>query len=214
MGAYQIGRIEEPWTNFTPPIRGGIFESVDHDNPEPESSVEPDLSPLNSSATGLDTLIDGHHDHRIDYADPSVEGSRPRFSSKEFDDYSVAHQSTIAGKATPKVLFRDGQTRKEYTSELVTQERDASASKYPSLDVETQRAIVQKYQALHERVKNEGFYDCPYTEYGKDAVRWVILFSLAVVALRSGWYITSAVFLGLFWVSPPLHKFAGCSSTD
>ncbi|KAK5147593.1 hypothetical protein LTR04_000801 [Oleoguttula sp. CCFEE 6159] len=70
---------------------------------------------------------------------------------------------------------------------------------YPSLSPETQRSITRKYQQLHQTAKDEGFYDCPYIEYGKEIARYSTLFALFIVALRAEWYITSAVFLGLFW---------------
>lgn len=36
MSRYRIGRIEGRWTNFVPPIRGGIYRAYDKD----ESDVE------------------------------------------------------------------------------------------------------------------------------------------------------------------------------
>ena len=92
------------------------------------------------------------------------------------------------------------QTREEYTAQVMQQEIDDNIAAYPSLDADTQRVITLKYQALHERVKNEGYYDCRYIEYGKEAIRYSTLFATFLFALHSKWYITSAVFLGLFWV--------------
>jgi delta8-fatty-acid desaturase len=74
---------------------------------------------------------------------------------------------------------------------------------YPSLDAATQRAITKRYQALHERVKNEGYYDCRYVEYGKEFLRYSFLFGCFFGLLQAGWYIPSACFLGAFWVCHP-----------
>jgi len=78
---------------------------------------------------------------------------------------------------------------------------DSDKRDYPSLDDETQRNISAKFRALHKRVKDEGYYQCRYSEYAKELVRYSIFFSLFLVTLRGGWYWTSAAFLGLFWVS-------------
>ncbi|CAK7229920.1 hypothetical protein SCUCBS95973_007394 [Sporothrix curviconia] len=76
-------------------------------------------------------------------------------------------------------------------------ERDSLA--YPSVDPARQQAIVQRYRAMHQRIQDEGWYECPYGEYAKEMARYTTLFVLFLVALNAGWYISSAVCLGLFW---------------
>ena len=71
---------------------------------------------------------------------------------------------------------------------------------YPSVDQETQQGIVTKYRELHGRVKTEGYYDCRYREYAKELFRYITIFAVFLACLHAGWYITSASFLGLFWV--------------
>jgi delta8-fatty-acid desaturase len=70
----------------------------------------------------------------------------------------------------------------------------------PSLDVATQKAITDDYRALHQRFKDEGLYQCRYSEYGKECIRYSALFIAFGYFLYTRWYMTSAVFLGLFWV--------------
>ncbi|KAF5643059.1 delta-5 delta-6 fatty acid desaturase [Fusarium sp. NRRL 25303] len=70
---------------------------------------------------------------------------------------------------------------------------------YPSLDTRVQDEIARKYQLLHQRIHDEGLYQCPYVEYGKEMMRYTTLFTLFGVLFYNQWYITSAVFLGLFW---------------
>ncbi|KXX77529.1 Delta(8)-fatty-acid desaturase [Madurella mycetomatis] len=79
------------------------------------------------------------------------------------------------------------------------QEAHRDLAGYPSLDPAVQRDIAQKYRKLHQRLHDEGFYDCPYLEYAKEMARYTTLFALSMLALRHEWYMTSAVFLGLFW---------------
>lgn len=86
-----------------------------------------------------------------------------------------------------------------YTAREVQDAVDADVAKYPSLDAATQREITNKFRILHQRVHDEGFYDCRFVEYAKEMVRYASLFALFVVFLRKEWYFVSACFLGLFW---------------
>ena len=87
----------------------------------------------------------------------------------------------------------------DYTSSQVRQDVEADLAKYPSLDADTQQNIALKFQALHQRVKDENFYDCRFSEYGKEILRYATLFALFLFLLHRGWYTTSACVLGLFW---------------
>jgi delta8-fatty-acid desaturase len=71
----------------------------------------------------------------------------------------------------------------------------------PSLDAETQQQIIMDYRALHEQIKAEGLYQCNYSAYGWESIRYGTLFTAFAFLLYSEWYLTSALFLGLFWVS-------------
>ncbi|UKZ52671.1 hypothetical protein TrVGV298_006452 [Trichoderma virens] len=62
-----------------------------------------------------------------------------------------------------------------------------------------QQGVVNRYRALHQQIRDEGLYNCRYVEYGKEMLRYTTLFMCFLFALRHGWYMTSAVFLGLFW---------------
>ena len=86
----------------------------------------------------------------------------------------------------------------------VEQAFDVDVKDYPSVDRGTQQRIVRKYRELHNKVKREGYYHCQYKEYAKELSRYVTIFAIFLVSLRAGWYITSAAFLGLFWVRDSL----------
>lgn len=91
-------------------------------------------------------------------------------------------------------------TTAEYTAWAVQLGVDRGVRDYPSVDPAVQQDIVEKYRIMHDKVRDEGLYDCPYVEYGKEICRYLTLFSLFLTFLHNEWYITSAVFLGLFWV--------------
>jgi delta8-fatty-acid desaturase len=86
-----------------------------------------------------------------------------------------------------------------YTTNEIEKEIAADVAKYPSLDSATQRDITLKFRALHQRVHDEGYYDCRYIEYGKEMARYSALFALFIFFLKMEYYTTSACFLGLWW---------------
>ena len=206
MNKYRIGRIAaEPWVNFTPPIRGGIYrDDTEAAQYKPDNEDGDDIGSywsssqesLNSSTTSLDSItpgdvshsdiINSHFHKRVDHYPLSITQDR----TKERMDTSSNTQLNDHQRLSPK----------DYTSSAVQEAIDNDIRDNPSLDAETQREITLKYQILHQRVKDEGFYDCHYIEYGKEIIRYTLLFSIFLACLRAEWYLTSACFLGLFWV--------------
>jgi delta8-fatty-acid desaturase len=94
--------------------------------------------------------------------------------------------------------------RVQYAIEQEEREIEEGIRDNPSLDVETQKRIIDDYRALHQQFKDEGLYQCRYSEYAKESIRYGALFIAFGYFLYIKWYMTSAVFLGLFWVS--LHE--------
>ncbi|MCJ1290931.1 hypothetical protein MMC34_002473 [Xylographa carneopallida] len=217
MAVFRIGRIQPPWINLTPPIRGGVFrkyqdeeESISSRSDDEEPPLASDLASVNSSTTSLELSVD---DELKSYNEPLI-----RSSSKtiECDGYGsdngceINQRRAFQAKAdafelyselkglTGRPLLQD-QTRDAFTTQTMQDEINRDLESYPSLDSATQQNITKKYQALHQRIKDEGYYDCRYMEYGKEFVRYSFLFALFLVSLRAEWYMTSAVFLALFW---------------
>lgn len=206
MNKYRIGRIAGPWVNFTPPIRGGIYrdniepaqyKSEDEDGDDAGSYWSSCQESLNSSTTSLDSITNGDLSHS------AIISSRLNKGLDQYSAYAKPDRDTEGGHISSNAQGNDhqGLSAKQYTSYAVQKAIDDDVRDNPSLDAETQRAITLKYQILHQRVKAEGFYDCHYIEYGKEIMRYTILFSLFITFLRAEWYLTSACFLGLFWVS-------------
>jgi delta8-fatty-acid desaturase len=192
-----------PWNNFTPPIRGGVYRkagdeaSVSVGSSDDESSDGSTVSTLSSLASSISSLDIPEH---LDY---SIRARRKSCSSNKSNEDEKDEAFLLFEDAwnSPPILSSKQHTSAEsFTAQAVQDEIDDDVRDYPSLDVETQRNIILKYQALHQRVQDEGFYECRYLEYGKEFVRYTILFVVFLVCLRYGWYTTSAAFLGLFWV--------------
>lgn len=212
MNKYRIGRIAGPqWVNFTPPIRGGIYREYTEEaqyKPEDESGDDTgsywssSLESLNSSTTSLNSVTVGDVDHS------AIISNYPNNGDDQYSS-SVPEDRTTKRRHDSPTAQRNDHLRlspKDYTSSTVQKAIDDDVRVYPSLDAETQQAITLKYQILHQRVKDEGFYECQYLEYGKELVRYTLLFSLFITLLRAKWYLTSACFLGLFWVSPYIQS--------
>lgn len=211
MNTYRIGRIDGPWTNFTPPIRGGVFREdgdTAHAGTDTEGETDTDWSSyspsLNSSKTSLnldDDEVDGESDPINALSTTDLKRS---LSTLKPSDRAVKHRCNIPNlhqsvARTPKSSTPT--SREVYTSSILQKEIEDNMKRSPSLDPEVQRKIAVKYQRLHHRVKREGFYNCNYVEYGKELIRYTFLFAMFAVCLRAEWYMTSAAFLGLFWVA-------------
>ena len=220
MGAYRIGRIYQTWTNLTPPIRGGIYRKYMYEDEEESISsddegLNSDSSPnsLNSSTTSLELVQDGapqaFNPPRYPLSLTNAAACRGYGNVKDVDlvnRKAFLDQSEIADPYSPLKHLTDNPLPQlpspdAYTAKQIQKEINKDLRDYPPLDAKTQGSITLKYQALHQRVKDEGFYDCHYIEYGKELVRYTILFTIFITFLRSEWYLTSAAFLGLFWVS-------------
>lgn len=186
MKAYRIGRVQLPWTNLVPPIARPCNDSlVDSltDSSSVISEAEWSDSTLNESVGDLTELKLGEPEEP-EHA--KIDAQNPR----ELQNLGVLRECTLQRRVS----------REEYIAEQEEKENHRDVLAYPALDCETQQAITKEYQALHERITQDGFYTCRYVEYGKDSLRFVALFAAFALTLRAEWYWTSAIFLGLFWV--------------
>ena len=224
MNKYRIGHIEDTWVNFTPPIRGGVFREntedvdsyTDASITDTEDDNDTDLSSYtpswNSSQTSLDldedlkSLASNH----ILTATPDSLQKSPSFLTPPEEAFTPRCRRSFTRQQykTPIAPSQPSNlTSPEiYTASILQEEINDGIRDNPSLDARTQRDIAVKYQALHQRVKEDGFYDCQYSEYGKEIIRYLMLFTLFLICLRAEWYMTSAVLLGLFWVGLSSYK--------
>ncbi|KAI0098377.1 fatty acid/sphingolipid desaturase [Daldinia grandis] len=187
MNRYRIGRIEGRWTNFIPPVQGGKFRPLlDGDEVKNEDEVEEgDVISTNVSSSPSSREPSPVFDDSAEAVirkRRGVDGLVPKSSSTssvssvEPDDDGMSYLDTV--------------TKEKTTLDL---------EKYPSLDFDTQDAIVAKYRHLGERIKAENLYECNYWAYAIEVTRYSILFSLTFLFLHWGWYVASAVCLGAFW---------------
>jgi delta8-fatty-acid desaturase len=194
MTAYRIGRVGKQWRNFKPPIRGGVFRL-----PEGEKAVvdeKKDGLPIVSVLSVDGDVVD------MDEKDESI-GCRRRISDPEsrptFEPELLRCPSPSPSTMSSNMSNTSTKSRDDHIQDAMDAEVEECLAKYPSPDPTTQSAINAKYYALHEKVKEGGFYTCHYSNYAKELVRYSILFGLFLASVNKGWYITGAVFLACFW---------------
>lgn len=186
MMTYKIGVIEGSWTNFIPPIQGGKFRTREEQESRPDT-------PLNPAAEDSDSQQSSEEPSPVFDA---VENRRQGLRQRQRKDTAISRASSATSISSielndkPELSHVDPQTR---------QVLDLDAFEYPSLQSDVQADIVSKYRLLNQRIKAEGLYQCNYTSYLIEIIRYTILFTTSLTLLHYGWYKLSAVFLGCFW---------------
>lgn len=179
MQRYRIGKIEPgQWIDFVPPIQGGTFKDEEQVTP---ISEEEDASSSSSSAD---------HSPVFEAAEHATSSSMRR---RRGSDSSATSLETLAiGEASLS-------NKANSSNERTQQEIDRDLEIFPSLDPQTQYTIIEKYKQLDQRLHDQGLYDCNYSAYAWELTRYTFLATTSYYLLRTGWYIPSAIFLGLLW---------------
>ncbi|KAK5937611.1 hypothetical protein PMZ80_010231 [Knufia obscura] len=179
MQKYVIGRIEGRWDNFVPPIQGGQFRKGKEVEKFEGETMYQDIttSSSSSSSTSSPSPI---------FEPADAEGLRKRRST------SMSSVSSVS-------LSDDSPSKPTSMDDITTSQLNCDLTKYPSLSHTSQDAIVSKYRALDLQLQAAGLYNCPYTAYAWESLRYTLLFTLFAISLHHSHYILSALSLGLFW---------------
>lgn len=183
MKKYRIGRVQEPWTNMRPPIQCEDWRER-LERTKQRAAAEKRHKRRRSIEVTFKGLLPPK---------PSIE------VPPESETTTTGAQTTLdekKSKAEAAATLRIHHAQKLEEKEIEDSKRD-----WPSLDQPTQRAIMEEYRELHDQIKARGLYKCQYSKYGYESIRYVGLFSVFLYLLYSKWYLTSALFLGMFWVS-------------
>ncbi|KAJ2904645.1 hypothetical protein MKZ38_007481 [Zalerion maritima] len=196
---YRIGRIDHRWTNFVPPIQGGVFRPLCPDEAaKSKSAIEPEIKI--TSPTEHDDMRSSHASSR----EPSPVFDSPVLAAgdSELRKRTVGLAATDRSNSMSSISSVGDDGLDPGLSYLNTQTREKiniDLKAYPSLDDETQDNIVEKYRELNERIKAEGLYNCNYTAYAWEVSRYSLLFAGFLFFLHKGWYVPSSICLGVFW---------------
>ncbi|KAJ4340651.1 hypothetical protein N0V87_002312 [Didymella glomerata] len=188
MKKYRIGRVEAPWTNLEPPIRAA----------KPHSDSDLDEKTATKAADGRSrrsvdlSSVAATLSKKLNPIDGCANTCRSRTPDPE-------KQPLLRSEAPLPPAFDKTAHRLQYATELEEKEVMDGLRENPSVDAETQHQILLDYRELHEQIKAEGLYKCNYSAYGRESIRYAALFAAFAYLLYSKWYLTSALFLGLFW---------------
>ncbi|KAL6702374.1 hypothetical protein ACN47E_002496 [Coniothyrium glycines] len=192
MTRHRMGRVQLPWANLEPPIRSPDYYKDLQKRKEAVARTDGEQSrrgrsvDLGSAAALIGKKLIGK--------DTCVR----RTSSSCRSDPEKLPLVEVATLAI-SIAEEKKKHREQFAIEQEEKEIEEGIRDNPSLDVETQKAIILDYRALHEQIKAEGLYQCPYSAYAWESLRYGVLFAAFAYLLYCKWYMSSAVFLGLFW---------------
>ncbi|KAJ5531674.1 hypothetical protein N7527_005067 [Penicillium freii] len=172
MQKYVIGRVHGRWENFLPPIQGGIFRrlvSKDDDEIDDASS--------SGQSTPPSLVFDTEH------------------TGDEVRRRRVGNDTPISRASSSEPESEQFQSVEASTAHAIS----SDLSKYPRLDPISQDEVISKYRQLDEKLRSEGLYQCPYSSYAVEFIRYLTLFVLFLTCLHYSYYTLSSLFLGLFW---------------
>jgi delta8-fatty-acid desaturase len=190
MNRYQVGRIEGRWTNFLPPIQGGKFRTQEElERLSEEEYLESCSSSDHESVSSASSADQS----------PVFEPADKVSSVRQRSTATMARASSSSSVSSIGLEDVAGSTKMSVLDRRTQQELDFDKAKYPSTDAETQGKITQKYRDLQKEIQARGLYNCNYSSYGIECLRYGTFIALFLYALHSGWYITSAIPLACVW---------------
>ncbi|RMD42343.1 hypothetical protein DV735_g2796, partial [Chaetothyriales sp. CBS 134920] len=176
MQKYVVGRVEGRWSNLVPPIQGGKFRlQEDERHRQGELAVEDSSSSASTEPSPLFEPVEGPQHHL-----------RHRYHA---DSSSVSSISDLGPESDPTSPF-DKRTSDEIAADL---------AKYPSLAPSSQDHIIAKYRELNSRLYAAGLYNCSYSAYAVECIRYTLLFIAFLVLLKYQYTALAGLALGLFW---------------
>jgi sphingolipid 8-(E)-desaturase len=182
MKKFQIGKIDGPWHNFIPPIQGGDFLS----------------KRLKDS--------DEYQDERQESRSLSATDELSSSESESRESMGPLRRRRVQESLTPLSSVSSVDPAEEVTKnsaahiDLLTQQYlDLDNAKYPATDLFTQQYIIERYRDLYTKLMDGGYFECNYMAYGREIIRYTLLFLGFILFLRLGWYALSGLFLGLLW---------------
>lgn len=186
---YRIGKIKGLWRNFVPPIQGGTFRTLAEIKDEAASC---------SSTTSSEEVDSAREESNS--RSPTSRSPSPLFDQALKRRAGRApNQVAEPPSASPQSPADPGLDGMSYLDAITREHISLDLEKYPKPEPETQAAILAKYRALHQRVRDEGLYRCHPWAYAAECCRYVSLFAIMLVCLRWNQYALGGLFLGFMW---------------
>lgn len=180
MQKYVIGTINGRWENFLPPIQGGIFRPLASKGVDDETlDAEEDISSSGKSTPPSPVF------------DPVEKGDGVR-RRRTGTETPISRASSVYSSELELAPFGSAEAS-------IAHAISSDLSKYPRLDQKSQDEVVTKYRQLDAKLQSEGLYDCPYSSYAVEFIRYSVLCVLFLTSLHYSYYALSGLFLGLLW---------------
>lgn len=180
MQKYVIGTINGRWENFLPPIQGGIFRPLASKGVDDETlDAEEDISSSGKSTPPSPVF------------DPVEKGDGVR-RRRAGTETPISRASSVFSSEPELAPFGSAEAS-------IAHAISSDLSKYPRLDQKSQDEVVTKYRQLDAKLQSEGLYDCPYSSYAIEFIRYSVLCVLFLTSLHYSYYALSGLFLGLLW---------------
>ncbi|KAH7073750.1 fatty acid desaturase-domain-containing protein [Paraphoma chrysanthemicola] len=191
MKQYRVGRVELPWANLEPPIRSpDYYINLELRKKGKTVALGSDRRSKKSIDLGSAAAVIGK---KLSSTGTCV--CRTAVSPRIDVEKLPLSETDPLNTAQEKI-----RNRERHAIDLEKKEIEQGLKENPlAQNVEAQQAILLDYRALHEQIKQEGLYQCRYSCYAKECVRYGILFAAFAWLLYIKWYMTSSIFLGLFW---------------
>ncbi|KKK14950.1 putative fatty acid desaturase [Aspergillus rambellii] len=182
MQKYVIGRVHGKWENLLPPIQGGTFRPLVSEQVDNKALyTEEDASSSGQSAASSPVF------------DAADTGDEVRLRHAGNNSPVSQASSFLYSSAEPDL----GQSKS--TEASIAHAISSDPSNYPRLDKRSQDEVAAKYRQLDERLLSEGLYECRYSCYAVESIRYAVLFVLFLTSLHYSYYALSALFLGMLW---------------
>ncbi|KAI7576925.1 fatty acid desaturase, partial [Hortaea werneckii] len=191
MQKYQIGRIEGPWRDFVPPIQYGVFRTREQ---QAEERSETERQQIEDGADSSENDTSEAPSPLFDPAERPESHLRKRRGSN-----GAASESSATSFSDLELEESPIQKEKAYGDDRTEQELKRDLELYPSLDQTTQADIISKYRQLDTRLRDAGLYECNYSAYFVESLRYTALGLTSYLLLQNGYYLLSAAFLGAMW---------------
>lgn len=196
---WKVGKINYEWHNMLPPIQGAVYHAGSGSEAPKGSKLEKVLdteSPgeLHSESSSM-TSVEQEVSLDPNYAKAGYpRGPVTPVVPQGIEVVSAENRDSLF-PVSKGVVVDPKQVAIDYDNQLTRRD----LYDLPPLDYTTQNDIRDKYNQLHARIIRKGLYKCHYSDYGRELVKISSLFLYLFLFLKLGYYVTSAILMGMAW---------------
>lgn len=127
---------------------------------------------------------------KVDEAEEDVSSSGQKIFPRRVGNVSPTPRASSSEPGSEQFKSAEASKAHAISSDL---------SNYPRLDLMSQDGVISKYRQLDEKLRRKGLYQCQYSFYAIELLRYSTLYVLFLTCLHYSYYTLSSFFLGLLW---------------